>query len=360
MKQQIQIKISEPCHENWNGMTATEQGRFCGSCCKEVIDFSTMTDVEILSAIAKASSSICGRAGQDQLDRQLAVPDAARQAWWKYWMGIAVSFLMLSTKADAQTKIKKHPVTNHPGTGKKTGPPEIIMGTIAYEEPRVNQAIQGRVVDSRHNPIPYASVRLVASGGGTAADSAGNFILYTHGSDIASVKLMISSVGYETTTIDLGKLEDSVIAAGNHTAGVLNTGEIILASPTLKEVVVTSSQFTRRMMGGLMICRSYTVYDKAKARVKEITGTSEVKVYPNPVTINTPFNISLAIKEQGPHFIQFTDAAGKIAGGRQVYIRSKNQLESFSGSMFTAAGVYFVTVSGQAAGKLYTSRLMVQ
>ena len=78
MKQKIQLQIPEPCHENWNNMTNTQQGRFCMSCRKEVVDFSIMMDKEILDYISAASSNMCGRFGNDQLNRDLIPPAEPR------------------------------------------------------------------------------------------------------------------------------------------------------------------------------------------------------------------------------------------------------------------------------------------
>ena len=50
--QKLQLSIPEPCHENWQEMTPTQQGRFCKACAKEVIDFSMMTDTEVLNYFA--------------------------------------------------------------------------------------------------------------------------------------------------------------------------------------------------------------------------------------------------------------------------------------------------------------------
>lgn len=36
------IRIENPCHENWNLMSRNQKGRFCDSCNKTVIDFSKM------------------------------------------------------------------------------------------------------------------------------------------------------------------------------------------------------------------------------------------------------------------------------------------------------------------------------
>jgi len=67
---QYQIKIKEPCHENWNAMLPKEQGRFCGSCIKEVVDFTTMSDQEVKNYLLNNKGSICGRFKKKQLEKK--------------------------------------------------------------------------------------------------------------------------------------------------------------------------------------------------------------------------------------------------------------------------------------------------
>lgn len=63
------ITIPKPCHENWNLMTAAEQGRHCKVCSKTVIDFTQKTDVEIASYIAeRENEKMCGRFRNDQIE----------------------------------------------------------------------------------------------------------------------------------------------------------------------------------------------------------------------------------------------------------------------------------------------------
>ena len=45
---QFKLQIGTPCHENWDNMSQVEKGRFCGSCEKTVVDFSKMTEAEIV------------------------------------------------------------------------------------------------------------------------------------------------------------------------------------------------------------------------------------------------------------------------------------------------------------------------
>ena len=48
MKTSILLHIPEPCHENWDAMTPQDKGRHCQSCNKIVVDFSVMTDRQVL------------------------------------------------------------------------------------------------------------------------------------------------------------------------------------------------------------------------------------------------------------------------------------------------------------------------
>ncbi|HMX80851.1 MAG TPA: hypothetical protein PLG91_11090, partial [Ferruginibacter sp.] len=73
--QKLQLSIPEPCHENWQEMTPTQQGRFCKACAKEVIDFSMMTDTEVLNYFAGLrEEKVCGRALPSQLNRAITYP----------------------------------------------------------------------------------------------------------------------------------------------------------------------------------------------------------------------------------------------------------------------------------------------
>lgn len=64
----MKIYIPEPCHENWATMTPNEQGRFCGSCQKTVVDFTNFTTQDIQNYFAKHfGQKVCGRFNHQQL-----------------------------------------------------------------------------------------------------------------------------------------------------------------------------------------------------------------------------------------------------------------------------------------------------
>ena len=69
MNKGIKITISEPCSQKWEELTVVEQGRFCASCQKVVIDFTKMTDSELLDYFNNYQGNTCGSFSPFQTNR---------------------------------------------------------------------------------------------------------------------------------------------------------------------------------------------------------------------------------------------------------------------------------------------------
>lgn len=67
MERNYKITIPEPCHEDWNKMTTNDNGIFCGSCSKNVVDFTNMLPDEI-QLYFQQNSNVCGRFKNSQLN----------------------------------------------------------------------------------------------------------------------------------------------------------------------------------------------------------------------------------------------------------------------------------------------------
>src|SRR4051794_32739861 len=80
----LNLSIPEPCHENWDRMTTDAKGKFCGSCQKSVVDFTTMSDRQLGEFFKKTTGSNCGRFHEDQLHRDIEIPKK-RIPWVKYF-----------------------------------------------------------------------------------------------------------------------------------------------------------------------------------------------------------------------------------------------------------------------------------
>lgn len=64
------VNIPSPCHEDWNKMTPTAQGAFCGKCQIDVIDFSEKSNSEIKAIlIENKEKHLCAHIKTSQLQQ---------------------------------------------------------------------------------------------------------------------------------------------------------------------------------------------------------------------------------------------------------------------------------------------------
>lgn len=147
MKNNISIHIPTPCHENWDAMTPQQQGRFCQSCAKTVVDFTAMTDNEVLNYFTKASGNTCGRFTANQLQRPLqSIQPQKPKAWW---IAAMMPLLLLFKKAEAQKK---------DSTGNVIKMDESVMGlgevVVVGAFSRRNSTDYWQVPDDGTGPVP--------------------------------------------------------------------------------------------------------------------------------------------------------------------------------------------------------------
>jgi|GEM_PF-1385336 len=73
----MRITIPDPCAEDWSSMSAEEQGRHCMKCSKTVVDFTKMSDGQLLRYF-QSHQQICGRFSVLQLNRDIASSSHSR------------------------------------------------------------------------------------------------------------------------------------------------------------------------------------------------------------------------------------------------------------------------------------------
>lgn len=361
MNPKLQLHIPTPCHENWNAMTPQAQGRFCNACAKVVVDFSMMTDKEVLDYMSTASSNVCGRMSTEQLSKPLQAYPATRGFGWKYMWSLLVGSFLMTARSYAQGKV----ITQKPKTTQM--PPVIRMGAVAYKEPDKKcepAKLEGKVVDEHGEPIPYASVIIKGTQKGAMANEKGFFsipVSTINSSDF----LMISAVGYEALHIAVasGIAEIKKDSSSKEAYTVLNFKMVKMKPQVMGEVVVCSYPASKKLdvyAGAVTVVRKKTYTKRVIDTIKATFLNTQVKLYPNPVNRNSNFKIEFNIKDAGLYNIEFTDGNGKLIHRATVNLLYKNQLENFPGAMFSTAGVYYVKVTGTQNKKIPAAKILVQ
>lgn len=246
----MKLSISEPCHENWNKMTPTEKGRFCGSCQKEVIDFAQMTKVEVKQFfIKKASESTCGRFESRQIDAfNCSEAKPKRINSKSLWIAAATFFIFANRGFSQGLTHPKPKQIQTDSTKKKT--------TVAMEAPRQSNVdpgddflikdilkgdslvyVRGQVLDTNGDTISFATILIEGTRIGTTSDFDGMFELLIPSNHQDSLTLITSFIGYNSVKnkfFNLTKTVDSV-AIKMVEGGCNLQGLIIMGGPSLME-----------------------------------------------------------------------------------------------------------------------------
>lgn len=176
-KQPIKLSIDDPCHEDWDAMTPTQQGKFCTSCQKEVIDFTSLSDAEIVTRMQLSKGKdMCGQFNSTQLQRTMypQAKDPSLFSLRAVMMGATLTSLVgLESCRRSKHVVGKfyieQPVENRGGADRH----EVeTSGGIVLEEQETTkftkQTISGIVIDQgTADPLKKAEVKVLDASGKT-------------------------------------------------------------------------------------------------------------------------------------------------------------------------------------------------
>jgi hypothetical protein len=354
MGKNVQLRIDNPCSESWDHMRPDHQGRFCSSCEKTVVDFTGMSDQEVISWIAKQKGNICGRFQGEQLNRDLVAPPAnlagqakmasarknGRLGIWRYLL----TGLLLSSDASsvsAQSKPASPPVSQYDSTRDNN---VITQGLFAIRRPALPEndlpeILRGRLVDANGHPVLYASI-MTRPAHGYASDSTGYFAI-PRNSLSDEQTLTISSVGYQTLVIDAVKMwkhdgEKIIPLKMQETL----MGDVIVAG----KVAVTRIKPSKKAVILLRDSLACTCLTK-KALV----------VYPNPVARGAVVTLSVRLDDPGAYTAQLFSMSGALE--ETIAVESKTVLMNIPATL--PAGIYFIKLSHPAVKKVYSQQVVV-
>lgn len=335
MAKNLQLQIPEPCDENWNKMTPVEKGRFCDSCQKSVIDFTGMSDTQLVAFFKKPSTgSVCGRFYNDQLDRDLAVP-TKRMPWLKYFFQIVVPAFLFTSKAKAQGEPRMLGDTILVNTTKSS---RIINETCNVKaDTNKLKKITGKLVDENGIGLPYASVNIKGTKIGVAADADGNFSIDPIDKSIAT--LVFSYVGFAS--------KEMVIDA-NTAVGICTVGLVPLDNMIAGDVIIvgTARRKTKEPV-------------KIFQRIFKDSSSRFFKTYPDPVSTGSLLNLEIKKAEAGEYQVDIVSQVGQIVHSVAVRFETEDHVNSLKVPL-TTTGVYFVRMTSKKSGKKYVEKIVIQ
>ncbi|PZD77002.1 carboxypeptidase-like regulatory domain-containing protein [Mesonia sp. K7] len=185
----LKIDIPEPCSESWQKMTPNQDGRFCDSCQKTVVDFTKFSDRELLHYI-KGKDQLCGRFYQNQLKEYQANTSAFQlSSRWSFALSL-FTFLGISSPIFAQTSNPKTEQTDNKSWKSVLPQKKSLQDSITFT---------GTVTDDQAMPLPGVNVVLKGTTIGTQTDFDGNFSLKVSKKDVPEkIDLFFSYVGFDT------------------------------------------------------------------------------------------------------------------------------------------------------------------
>jgi len=295
-------------------MSPEEKGRFCSSCQKTVVDFTSMSDSGVAAFFKKVDGPVCGRFFADQLERPLEVPKK-RISWIRYFFTIALPAFLWSQRTNAQGEVRVKTEQQVPGEKR------AVEDTIP-----VGVTISGTVVDANGNPISFATVRLKKTELLTKCNEKGEFKLTT---DKTAGTLEVSAAGYDRREYKVS----------------LQPMRIFMSQSLTEEVVI---------MGYAQKARP-----ARKEKKMSIDSTSNsFSISPNPVLPHSTIQIWREKLEKGNYLVELINAAGVVIQTAMLeFKQNKSQQISLDTS---TPGLYYLRLSRSGSLKSYTQKLLVQ
>lgn len=339
MRTQTYLHVATPCNEDWSKMTPVEKGRFCDSCAKQVMDFTIMTDTEILKHLKAGGGKICGRIHKDQLERALHDIDRKKKKSWQFLMAGFASLLFSVVKGNAQKKeLKEVP---------KAGLLSTNNSSIFTEQlQQSNLTLKGKVINAEQESLLNAYALNPVSLEKILVNNQGRFVMQVNEKVDA---VLVGAKGFDSrmvpvgllqnkdTTITLNATDTTITGIGGFDKGDLNGTNII--------------------MGGITSFEKMEARDTVITFVKKIFNNSFFKILPNP---STKGGVGIAIKQAGTYTIHIFDNNSKLVHMQEVTVNAKGEVVQIVFPGCLVKGTYYIRLIDKKTNKQYVDKLIVQ
>ncbi|WP_111591486.1 carboxypeptidase-like regulatory domain-containing protein [Chitinophaga dinghuensis] len=235
MKRTITISIPEPCHEQWERMESRCGGNYCKQCQKTVMDFTALTDQELLDKLSDSPENICGRFDSSQVNRIITEKSKSRRP-------LLPAFAMSSFLSLVFPDVLK---AQQVDTTINASKPSYDTSCVPFE-------FYGVVLDAVEKiPIPGVTIKCKGTNLGTASSSEGKFHFHIpEGYQRRKLEFEFGGIGYGQQNI----LLDAQTGSGPQ--------QIMLqrSATNLSELQVVASGFKKvtTMMGYVVCVRKFS------------------------------------------------------------------------------------------------------
>lgn len=182
--------------QSWEEMAQADNGKFCTSCNKPVIDFSNFTEQQLQDFFSKINGRICGNFRPDQINRTLSVENNNQHKYFIPQLLVSTVLTIGLTNKSVAKEIKVPIVQIQSESLFKTEANQKIIPTSSADS--LNY-INGKIIDNNSSePLPFARIFIKGINNNVESDAEGNFKLAVPDTLIGKeITLVIAFVGYQ-------------------------------------------------------------------------------------------------------------------------------------------------------------------
>jgi CarboxypepD_reg-like domain len=332
--QSVHITLPEPCHENWDAMEEVEKGRICMSCQKTVVDFTVMTDDEMLQFLSQSISIPCGRFAPDQLNRTIT-PPRLQKFWHPYFFRFLLPAFLFTQRARANTF-------------RVVSQQEQVISTTPFESHSYKTIVTGNILRGKitdgisGQPIAFARIKIKGLPISAMTDGKGLFTLTRVPNSKAWV-LQVSSTSYQKREITIKTKH-----------GVVNI-QLLRDVKEMQDVLLYANLPYSSLNNGIPVYTKIVNLPGEDHSYKKINIDINYHSLPNSIIYMSMNNVPT-----GAHFLQLTDASGQLLQEHAITIPAAGFSFQWQTSQFLTEGIYKVKLLNAANKIVFNGSLTVE
>lgn len=195
------VNIENPCSQDWNLMKDNYGGKFCSVCEKSVIDFTKLSDDEVLRVLKQNNFKACGRFSEQQLNRPFS-ETRSKTSFLPFFKIVSGLLLFGATE---KVLAKNQPLKTETFIGNKKYFSESDIQKYSAKNDSL-KIVKGNVIYYEDNlALPEVFVSIKGTSISTQTDLDGNFAIEIPGYLLneESLTLVCSFVGFQPQEVKI-------------------------------------------------------------------------------------------------------------------------------------------------------------